>query len=49
MLVAVPAGKSRIDVRFVRTVDRTIGGILSILSSLAAGALLIWLPRARQP
>ncbi len=49
MIVAVPAGKSRIDVRFVRTVDRTIGGILSILSSLAAGALLIWLPRARQP
>jgi hypothetical protein len=49
MLVAVTAGKSRIDVRFVRTVDRTIGGILSILSSLAAGALLIWLPRARQP
>src|ERR1700682_3574970 len=48
MIIAIPAGKSRITVRFARTVDRTIVGILSILSSLAAAALLIWRQRARQ-
>jgi hypothetical protein len=49
MVVAIPAGKSRIDVRFARNVDRAIGSLLSILSSLAAAALLIWQPRVRQP
>jgi hypothetical protein len=49
MIVAIPTGKSRVDVRFIRTVDRTIGSVLSILSSLAAAALLLRQPRARQP
>jgi hypothetical protein len=48
MIVPLPAGKSRLTVRFTRTVDRTIGGILSLLSSLAA-ALLLWRERPRQP
>jgi len=44
MTVPLPAAKSRITVRFMRTLDRTIGSILSLLSSLAA-ALLLWRER----
>ena len=49
MIVVTPPGKSRIDARFVRTLDRTVGGVLSVLSSLLAAALLLRQPRARQP
>jgi hypothetical protein len=49
MIVAIPMGKSRVDVRFARTVDRTIGGVLSILSSLAAAALLVRQSRVHRP
>jgi hypothetical protein len=39
MIVPVPAGESHIRVRFVRTWDRTLGGVLSL-----AGALFVaWL------
>ena len=48
MIVPLPAGKSRLTVRFTRTVDRTMGGILSLLSSLAA-ALLLWRERSLRP
>ena len=41
MIVAVPKGQSRITIHFARTSDRTIGGILSLFSLLAAAALLI--------
>jgi hypothetical protein len=41
VIVPVPAGISLITMQFVRTPDRMIGGILSILSSLAAASLLI--------
>lgn len=41
MLTPLPAGDSRITVRFVRTPDRTIGAILSILSSLLCLFLLV--------
>jgi hypothetical protein len=41
MILVVPTGQSRIIVHFTRTLDRTIGGILSLLSLLAAAALLL--------
>jgi hypothetical protein len=40
MIVPVPIGVSRIVVHFGRTPDRIIGGILSLLSLLAAAAFL---------
>ena len=48
MLVAIPAGEFRIMVHFARTLDRTLGSILSLLSLFTAASLLIWQPRARQ-
>jgi hypothetical protein len=41
MILPVPAGQTRVNVHFARTPDRTIGGILSLLSLLTAAALLI--------
>ena len=41
MIVPVTTGLSRILVHFARTPDRTIGGMLSLLSLLVAAALLI--------
>jgi hypothetical protein len=49
MIVAVPPGESRITVHFGRTLDRTLGGLISILSSLTAASLLAWRLPARQP
>lgn len=42
MIIPLPNGTSRITMHFARTPDRTIGGILSIVSSLAAVSLLLW-------
>ncbi len=42
MIVPVPAGESRISVRFLRTKDRTFGGVLSVASLAAALILLYW-------
>jgi hypothetical protein len=46
MVVAVPAGASEITVVFARTWDRTVGGVVSILSILFAAALFP--PRRRR-
>lgn len=43
MIVHVPAGESRIEIRFGRTLDRTIGGWISILT--ASGCLGLFLYR----
>lgn len=36
MILELPAGESRVTVRFTRTLDRTLGGILSLVSALLA-------------
>jgi hypothetical protein len=36
MILELPAGELRVSVRFVRTGDRTLGGVLSLLSLLIA-------------
>lgn len=41
MLVPVEAGLNRVDIVFVRTWDRTVGGWISILSALSLGAWLV--------
>ncbi len=41
MIVAIPAGHSRVTVHFVRTPDRTLGAVLSVISSVIAACL--WL------
>lgn len=41
ILVAVPAGESHIEAHFVRTIDRTIGGCVTLFSVLTAG-ILAW-------
>ena len=45
MIVAVPAGQSRVTARFARTQDRTLGAIISILS--IPGGLLLFALGAR--
>jgi hypothetical protein len=41
MILELPAGESRVRAHFTRTGDRTLGGILSILSLLVALALFL--------
>jgi hypothetical protein len=41
MVLAFPAGESRVGLRFVRTGDRTLGAVLSLASGLLALALRI--------
>jgi hypothetical protein len=48
MILPVPAGQSRITIHFTRTPDRTIGGILSLLSLLTSAALLTSIRQARR-
>jgi hypothetical protein len=43
MIVPVPAGESHVRVRFVRTWDRTLGGVLS----LAGALIVVWLGSRR--
>jgi uncharacterized membrane protein len=42
MILVLPAGESRVTVRFTRTLDRTLGGVLSLLGLLTWLALLLW-------
>jgi len=48
ILVPIPAGESRIEARFTRTADRTIGGWTSVAALLGAGLLATW-PTRRRP
>jgi hypothetical protein len=47
MIVRVPPGESRIEIRFSRTADRTLGGWVSALAACAALALYVMGGRAR--
>jgi hypothetical protein len=47
VVVLVPSGESRIEARFTRTLDRTIGGCISLVSGLAAG-ILLWTSQRRE-
>ena len=49
MIIPIPAGQSRVDVRFTRTRDRTAGMAISIASLSAAFFLLWWGSRERRP
>jgi hypothetical protein len=40
MVLELPAGESRVSIRFVRTGDRALGGVLSLLSMLVALVLI---------
>jgi hypothetical protein len=40
MILELPSGQSRVSLRFIRTLDRTVGGILSVIS-LLVGLLLV--------
>lgn len=42
MIIPLSPGTALVTARFARTPDRTIGGILSILSALAAFSLRLW-------
>ena len=48
MLVAVPAGSSRVEIRFARTWDRTAGTIISLMTIATCVPLMLWL-RNREP
>jgi hypothetical protein len=48
MVILVPAGRSRINIRFTRTPDRTAGIAISIASLFAALFLLWWGSRERR-
>ncbi len=46
IVVTVPAGESRIEALFVRTMDRTIGGCVTFAAVLISG-VLAWPPKRR--
>jgi hypothetical protein len=42
MVIPLPPGTALVTARFTRTPDRSIGGILSIVSALAGFSVLLW-------
>ncbi len=42
MIVPVPAGESEVRIDFTRTVDRTLGGWISIVSLISSLSILVW-------
>jgi hypothetical protein len=48
MIVPLAAGKSRVEIRFARTPDRTLGGILSGIAASVLGAMAVLGARRRR-
>jgi hypothetical protein len=46
MLIPIAAGESRVRIVFIRTWDRTAGGVVSLVS---AAILLLWFVRGNRP
>jgi hypothetical protein len=46
MIIPVPAGDSELRIDFTRTMDRTLGGTISLASLAASVAILVWQRRA---
>jgi hypothetical protein len=46
MIVPVPAGESLIEIKFMRTLDRTIGGWISVLTACGSIGVLVWRRRS---
>ena len=42
MIVPLPAGKSRVEIRFARTPDRTLGGALSCTALLLLAGMAVF-------
>lgn len=42
MLVPLPAGMNRVEIRFVRTWDRTAGGWISLITAAGVLSFLVW-------
>ena len=49
MVIPVASGESKIEIQFKRTMDRTLGGWISVLSALGAISTVSWRRRARNP
>jgi hypothetical protein len=47
IVIPVASGESKIEIQFKRTLDRTIGGWISVLSALASISVLFWQKRVR--
>jgi hypothetical protein len=48
MIVPLPAGKSRVEIRFVRTPDRTLGGALTCIGASLLAGMAIFTSRRRR-
>jgi hypothetical protein len=48
MIVPLPAGKSRVEIRFARTTDRTLGDILSGITAVLLGGMAVSAARRRR-
>lgn len=49
MLVPAPAGEHQVEIRFVRTWDRELGGAISIIALIVIGALRLRSPKEHAP
>jgi hypothetical protein len=49
MMLPIPAGLNRVEIRFARTWDRTVGNIVSLMTILTCIPLMWWLGRQEMP
>jgi hypothetical protein len=48
MIVPLPGGKSSVEIRFARTLDRTVGGALSCVAALVLAGMGVFAARCRR-